>query len=238
VPLQPILMPQNFINSLATCLTAIQEKGRRLSGHDPLSSLNLDIYLKLGNSLHELGKSNEAIDAYENALAIDPNCTEAYLYLGNIYKMQKILGKAVAAYRCAIRIRPNFAEAYHNLGAAFERRVVFTIGVLYQTPHEMLSQIPEMIYKIIENKAQVRFDRAHFKEYGDYSLKFEVVYWIQNPDYNVYMDIQQGINLDIFKQFHEAGIEFAYPTQTLLLQPHQPKSHSAFTSASNPASSS
>jgi small-conductance mechanosensitive channel len=105
-----------------------------------------------------------------------------------------------------------------NYKRMYERRVVFTIGVLYQTPYEILSQIPEMIHKIIESKAQVRFDRAHFKEYGDYSLKFEVVYWIQNPDYNVYMDIQQGINLDIFKQFHEAGIEFAYPTQTLLLQ--------------------
>ena len=106
-----------------------------------------------------------------------------------------------------------------NFKRMYERRVVFTIGVLYQTPHEILSQIPEMIHKIIESKGQVRFDRAHFKEYGDYSLKFEVVYWIQNPDYNVYMDIQQAINLDIFKQFHEAGIEFAYPTQTLLLQP-------------------
>lgn len=105
-----------------------------------------------------------------------------------------------------------------NFKRMYERRVVFTIGVLYQTPHEILSKIPKMIYKIIESKGQVRFDRAHFKEYGDYSLKFEVVYWIQNPDYNVYMDIQQGINLDIFKQFHEAGIEFAYPTQTLLLQ--------------------
>jgi small-conductance mechanosensitive channel len=32
------------------------------------------------------------------------------------------------------------------------------------------------------------------------------------------MDIQQSINLDIFKQFKEAGIDFAYPTQTLMLQ--------------------
>jgi len=105
-----------------------------------------------------------------------------------------------------------------NYKRMYERRVVFTIGVLYQTPHEMLSQIPKMIQKIIESKAQVRFDRAHFKEYGDYSLKFEVVYWVHSPDYNVYMDIQQAINLDIYEQFHEAGIEFAYPTQTLLLQ--------------------
>jgi small-conductance mechanosensitive channel len=105
-----------------------------------------------------------------------------------------------------------------NYKRMYERRVVFTIGVLYQTPHDMLSQIPKMICKIIESKAQVRFDRAHFKEYGDYSLKYEVVYWIQNPDYNFYMDTQQSINIDIFKQFKEAGIEFAYPTQTLLLQ--------------------
>jgi small-conductance mechanosensitive channel len=64
----------------------------------------------------------------------------------------------------------------------------------------------------------VRFDRAHFKEYGAYSLNFEIVYWIQNPDYNVYMDIQQAINLSIFKQFKERGIQFAYPTQRLFIE--------------------
>jgi small-conductance mechanosensitive channel len=107
-----------------------------------------------------------------------------------------------------------------NYKRMYERRVVFGIGVLYETPYEKLSEIPKMIRDIIESKAQVRFDRAHFKEYGDYSLKFEVVYWVQNPDYNIYMDIQQAINLDIYKQFQDAGIEFAYPTQTLLLQRH------------------
>jgi small-conductance mechanosensitive channel len=105
-----------------------------------------------------------------------------------------------------------------NFKRMYERRVVFTIGVLYQTPYEKLSEIPKMIRNIIESKGAVRFDRAHFKEYGDYSLKFEVVYWVHSPDYNIYMDIQQAINLDIYKQFQDAGIEFAYPTQTLLLQ--------------------
>jgi small-conductance mechanosensitive channel len=105
-----------------------------------------------------------------------------------------------------------------NYKRMYERRVVFGIGVLYETPYEKLSEIPKMIRSIIESKAQVRFDRAHFKEYGDYSLKFEVVYWVQNPDYNIYMDIQQAINLDIYKQFQDTGIEFAYPTQTLFLQ--------------------
>jgi small-conductance mechanosensitive channel len=59
---------------------------------------------------------------------------------------------------------------------------------------------------------------GHFKAFGDYALILEVVYWIQDPDYTIYMDIQQTINLDMFKQFSEAGIEFAYPTQALMMQ--------------------
>ena len=57
--------------------------------------------------------------------------------------------------------------------------------------------------------------RAHFKAYGDSSLDFEIVYWVKRPDYNTYMDIQQRINLEMFRRFGEEGIDFAYPTRTL-----------------------
>lgn len=96
-----------------------------------------------------------------------------------------------------------------------ERRIVFSVGVIYQTPYEKVQKIPSIIRKIIESQEQARFDRAHFKEYGDFSLRFEVVYWVLVPDYAVYMDIQQAINLAIYERFEEEGIEFAYPTQTL-----------------------
>ncbi len=105
-----------------------------------------------------------------------------------------------------------------NYKRMYERRVVFSLGVTYQTPHEKLQKIPQMIREIVEAQSQVRFDRAHFKSYGDFSLNFEVVYWVQNPDYNVYMDIHQAINLAIFKKFAEEEIEFAYPTQTIFLE--------------------
>ena len=75
-----------------------------------------------------------------------------------------------------------------------------------------------MIRSIIESQEKVRFDRAHFKEYGPHSLNFEIVYWILNPDYNIYMDIQQAINLEIYRQFEQEGIGFAYPTQTVYLR--------------------
>jgi small-conductance mechanosensitive channel len=116
-----------------------------------------------------------------------------------------------------------------NFKRMYERRVVFSIGVLYQTPVEQVEKIPSMIRDIIEHQNQVRFDRAHFKEYGEYSLNFEVVYWIQNPDYNVYMDIQQAINIALYKRFDKAGIEFAYPTQTLYF----PRQHKNWQSPMN-----
>lgn len=99
-----------------------------------------------------------------------------------------------------------------------ERRVVFTLGVAYQTPAEKLERIPPIIREIIDSQEKSRFDRAHFKEYGDFALIFEVVHYILGADYNVYMDVQQVINFAIFRRFQAEGIEFAYPTQTLYVK--------------------
>lgn len=105
-----------------------------------------------------------------------------------------------------------------NYGRMAERRVVFSFGVIYQTSLEKLRMIKEMVTEIINSQEGTRFDRAHFKEYGDSSLNFEVVYYVTNPDYNLYMDIQERINQEIFRRFDEQGIEFAYPTRTIYIQ--------------------
>jgi small-conductance mechanosensitive channel len=105
-----------------------------------------------------------------------------------------------------------------NFKRMYERRVVFTIGVVYQTSLEQLHAIPQLIRDVIESQAKTRFDRCHFKGYGAFSLEFETVFYVLDADYNLYMDIQQSINLEIFSRFAGGGIEFAYPTQTLLLQ--------------------
>ncbi len=105
-----------------------------------------------------------------------------------------------------------------NYKRMYERRVVFSFGVVYQTPHEKLSVIPGIVKEVITSQERTRFDRAHFLKFGNFSLDFEVVYYILSPDYNVYMDIQQAINLALCERFAEEGIEFAYPTQTIYLK--------------------
>jgi len=103
-----------------------------------------------------------------------------------------------------------------------ERRVVFTIGVTYETPFEKLALIKPMLRQIIESQPGVRFDRAHFREYGDSALVFETVYFVLDPDYNKYMDIQETINTELFRRFAENNIDFAYPTRTLIIKQNGP----------------
>jgi small-conductance mechanosensitive channel len=105
----------------------------------------------------------------------------------------------------------------HNYGRMYERRVVFSVGVTYQTARAKLELIPQIIREAIQAQQKTRFDRSHLKEFGDFSINFESVYYVLGPDYNLYMDVQQAINLQLHKRFEEEGIEFAYPTQTLFV---------------------
>jgi small-conductance mechanosensitive channel len=109
-----------------------------------------------------------------------------------------------------------------NYGRMTERRVVFTIGVVYETPVEVLERIPALIREAIEGQPGTRFDRSHFAKHGGSSLDFETVYYVLSSEYNRYMDVQQAINLRVHREFAARGIEFAYPTQRLLVE--QPES--------------
>jgi small-conductance mechanosensitive channel len=98
-----------------------------------------------------------------------------------------------------------------------ERRVVFSFSVEYGTPAEKLEKIPVIVREAIERQARTRFDRAHFFKFGPSSLDFEVVYYVLVPDYNAYMDVQQAVNLELYRRLQEEGVRFAIPAQKLHL---------------------
>lgn len=99
-----------------------------------------------------------------------------------------------------------------------KRRAVFSFGVAYETPAEKLRKIPEIIKDITEGVELAELDRVHFKDFGDSSLNYEVVYHANTTQYNQYMDMQQEINLQIKERLEKEGIEFAYPTQVVYLR--------------------
>lgn len=97
-----------------------------------------------------------------------------------------------------------------------ERRVVFEFGIAYETPTEQVEAVSGIVKEIVgKHTTLARFDRAHFKSYGDSALIFEVVYYMLDPDFTKYMDVQQAINLDLLRIFREMNVSFAYPTRTL-----------------------
>lgn len=106
----------------------------------------------------------------------------------------------------------------HNYKRMLRRRVVFSINVQYGTPMEAVKKLPETLKAIVLSQNLVTFDRAHFAAYNDWSLRFEVVYYVLSADFNLYMDTQQAINLAIYEEFERQKIQFAFPTQSLVIR--------------------
>ncbi|WP_440959677.1 mechanosensitive ion channel family protein [Oceanicaulis sp. LC35] len=108
-------------------------------------------------------------------------------------------------------------ETIRNYQRLDERRWLFQIGVTYQTGADQLDRIPDWVKAIIDDTEQVRFERAHFARFGDSALEFEIVCHAQSMDYEVYMDVRHKVNVALVRKFAEEGVEFAYPTRTLMV---------------------
>lgn len=98
-----------------------------------------------------------------------------------------------------------------------KRRIVFAIGVSYATPHKTLSKIPKIMKKAIAPIKKTAFDRSNFATFGDFSLNFETVYYLESNNYAEYMNTQEKINLAVVEAFEKEKIEIAFPTQTIYL---------------------
>jgi small-conductance mechanosensitive channel len=103
-----------------------------------------------------------------------------------------------------------------NFGRMGDRRNVFQFGVAYDTPVDVLEALPAEVRKIVESQKDARFDRCHFLVYGDTALQFELVYFVTRPEFLVYADIQQAINLALLSRLREMKVQLAAPTRTML----------------------
>jgi small-conductance mechanosensitive channel len=96
-----------------------------------------------------------------------------------------------------------------------QRRIVYTFGITYDATPEQAQEVPRIVQRAVESSARLRFDRAHLLNFGESSLDYEVVFFVLDPDYNIYMDERQALNLKLMQEFAAIGVEFAFPTRTL-----------------------
>ncbi|HEX7370398.1 MAG TPA: mechanosensitive ion channel family protein [Rhodanobacteraceae bacterium] len=103
----------------------------------------------------------------------------------------------------------------HNYSRRQERRIVFNFRLPFNTARDRIPDVVGRVRGIIENQKPVRFDRGYLSTFGDFGLEFEFVYYVLDPSYNIYVEIQQNINLGMLAAFDELGVELALPARKL-----------------------
>lgn len=107
----------------------------------------------------------------------------------------------------------------NNISRMPARKSNGTIGLTYDTTAEKMEEALGIIRSILAGDKNVRDDfLAHFEDFADYSLNIRVIYWALTVDYAEFLAIKEAVNLNIMKRFAKAGIEIAFPTQTLYVK--------------------
>lgn len=107
-----------------------------------------------------------------------------------------------------------------NIGQRQFIRRLANITITYDTPPEKIQLALDIINKILENHEGMNPElppRVFFDEFNAHSLNLQMQYWYHPPDYWSYMAFNEKVNFEIIRRFNEAGIDFAFPTQTLHL---------------------
>lgn len=96
-----------------------------------------------------------------------------------------------------------------NFKRLYERRVAFTLDVAGDLPPETVARIPNVLRETVEAHRPVRFDRSHFSAHTGSALRFETVYYVLDPDYNQFMDVQQAVYLGLLERLRREEISVA-----------------------------
>jgi small-conductance mechanosensitive channel len=102
-----------------------------------------------------------------------------------------------------------------NFRRMYQRRALFNLDVTFDTPSEALARLPKIIEEIVSKQSPVKFDRSHIATFGESAIRIETVYYVLDPDYKKYMDVQQAINVAVLERFGKERVKFAFPSRTV-----------------------
>ena len=94
------------------------------------------------------------------------------------------------------------------------------ITITYDSGHTKAKRVVEIIKEVLNNVLEVNTDpekppTVYFSDFNDCSLNIYMSYWVRPPDYWLYNQVNEQVNLEIMKRFEAEKIEFAFPAQTL-----------------------
>lgn len=98
------------------------------------------------------------------------------------------------------------------------RKVVMTIGLTYDTTPQKMNEALTILRNMPQKFTQIDEKEllAVFSEFADFSLNLKFIYWVKKGE--DVMDVPSQVNFEILSSFNKAGLDFAFPTQTVILQ--------------------
>ena len=119
-------------------------------------------------------------------------------------------------------------DVVRNISARHYIKRVMNITITYDTPKEKILQAVQILKDLLNGEdfkgpihGRIGNDefppRVFFNDFNSDSLNLQVIFWYFPPEYWDFMEYSQRLNLRIFEEYEKAGIEFAFPTQTLYL---------------------
>lgn len=118
---------------------------------------------------------------------------------------------------------PNYKitdAAIINISSEPMRRVVLNLGLTYDTPPEKMKEALEILRAIpqrVENVSPQPSDvTAIFSEYADSALVIMYIYFIKKQ--GDILGVTSNMNMEILASFNKAGLNFAFPTQTIYIE--------------------
>jgi MscS family membrane protein len=110
-------------------------------------------------------------------------------------------------------------SAINNIAMRPNIRQLFTVSLTYDTSTEKMREALAILRDILQRHPLTHDFIVNWKDYGPHSLDIFVAYWAKTTDFKQFLVALEEVNLEIKRRFDAAGLEFAFPTQTIQLQP-------------------
>jgi len=110
-------------------------------------------------------------------------------------------------------------SAINNVSMRPNIRQLMTISLVYGTPPEKIREAVNILREIFQQHPNTHDALVYWKDYAASSLDIFVAYWCKTTDFKVFLQSLEEINLEIKRRFDAAGLDFAFPTQTIHLHP-------------------
>lgn len=112
------------------------------------------------------------------------------------------------------------SESVVNWNKLKSRRLDFNLNLSMATTADKIKDIVDKLKLILRNNPDILPEtvQVNFDEIGSYSSDIKIYFYINETEYNKFLDAKQKIYCDILELIERENVDLAYPTQTVYVK--------------------